>query len=72
MTRAIINVGLFLFFVFSLLLVIIYGFALYEKITRPAFKNMNDRELIWFGLLALVFAILDFLILRRFVRTLRK
>lgn len=72
MNRAIINVGLFLFFAFSLPLIIVYIYALQDKITRPGFKNMNDRELIWFDLLALVFAVLDFLILRRFIRALRK
>jgi hypothetical protein len=72
MTRFVINVGLFFFLVFTGLLVIIYVGLLYDKITRPTFKNMNDREVIWFGLLALVLATLDFLILRRFIRGLKK
>ncbi len=71
MGRFIINVGLFLFFVFSTLLVIIYVGLLYDKITRPTFKNMNSKEAIWFGLLALVLATLDFLILKRFIRGLK-
>ena len=72
MTRFVINVGLFFFLVFTGLLVIIYVGLLYDKITRPTFKNMNDREVIWFGLLALVLATLDFLIIRRFIRALKK
>ena len=72
MTRFVINVGLFFFLVFTGLLVIIYVGLLYDKITRPTFKNMNDREVIWFGLLALVLATLDFLIVRRFIRALKK
>jgi hypothetical protein len=70
--RFLINAGLFFFFVFSSLLVIIYVGLLYDKITRPTFKNMNDREVIWFGLLALVLAAVDFLIIRRFIRGLKK
>ncbi len=72
MTRFIIKIGLFLFFVFSSLLVIIYIGLLYDKITRPTFKNMNDRDVIWFGLIALALAMLDFLIIRRFLRKLKK
>lgn len=72
MTRAITNIGLFLFFAFSLPLVIVYIYALQDKITRPGLKNLNDRELIWFGLLALVLVAIDFLILRRFIRALTK
>lgn len=68
MTKFLVNVGLFLFFIFSSLLVIIYVGLLYDKITRPTFKNMNDGEVIWFGLLALVLATFDFLIIRRFIR----
>jgi hypothetical protein len=72
MIKFLANVGLFFFFILSSLLVIIYVGLLYDKITRPTFKNMNDREVIWFGLLALVLATMDFLIIRRFIRGLRK
>ena len=72
MTKFIINVGLFIFFVFSSFLVIIYVGLLYDKITRPTFKNMNDREAMWYGLLALVLATFDFLLLRKFIKGLRK
>ena len=72
MARFLINVGLFFFFVFSSWLVTIYLGFLYDKITRPTFKNMNDREVIWFGLFALVLTILDILIIRRFIQAFKK
>jgi len=72
MIRFVINIGLFLFFIFSSLLVVIYVGLLYEKITRPTFKNMNSSEVMWFGLLALVLTILDYLVIRRFIRGLKK
>jgi hypothetical protein len=72
MTKFLTNVGLFLFFTFSTLLIIIYFGLLYEKITRPTFKNMDTEGFLWFGLLMGLFITADIFILRRFIRSLRR
>jgi hypothetical protein len=72
MTRILINIGLFIFFVFSILIVAIYFGLLYDKITRPDFKNMDTEGFMWFALLVIPLMIADFFILRRFVRTLKQ
>lgn len=71
MAKFLINVGLFLFFTFSALLIIIYFGLLYDKITRPTFKNMDTEGFLWFGLLMGLFIIADIFILKRFIRSLR-
>ena len=50
--RVLANVGLAGFLIWSALLVIIYfGDFTPDKIVRPQYKNMNSREVIYFGLL---------------------
>lgn len=65
------NIGLAIFLILTSALASIYFILLYEKIVRPQYKNMNTRETIYFGLLALVFVLLDVVIVRRFIRDLR-
>jgi len=65
--RILINVGLAIFFVWSGALIIIYLALLWDKLARPQYKNMNDREAVYFGLLALVFVMVDVLIIRHFI-----
>lgn len=66
------NLGLAGFLIWTGLLVIIYFAALWDKIARPQYKNMNSREVVYFGLLAILFIVLDVLIVRRFMRLLRR
>jgi hypothetical protein len=72
MTKALSNLGLFLFFTFSLLIIFVYFWFLYDKITRPTFKNMDTGQFIWFGILVLGFITADNFILRRFIKSLKK
>jgi hypothetical protein len=72
LVKILVNAGLSLFFICTSVLVIIYVGLLWEKITRPHYKNMNWEEAKYFGLIALAFAILDILIVRRLVKLLRK
>jgi hypothetical protein len=69
--KVLIDIGLGGFLIWTGLLVIIYFGLLWDKIVRPQYKNMNTKEAIYFGLLALVFIALDILIVRRFVRQLK-
>jgi hypothetical protein len=71
-SKVLINIGLGGFLIWTGLLVIIYFGLLWEKIVRPQYKNMNTKQAIYFGLLALVFIVLDILIVRRFVKQLRR
>jgi hypothetical protein len=70
--RVLTNLGLVGLLIWTGLLVIIYFAALWEKIVRPEYKNMNSRQVIYFGLLAIVFIVLDILIVRRFIRLFRR
>ena len=72
MGKLFVNVGLFLFVVFSILLCILYFGLLYDKITRPTFKNMNAEGFQWGGLLVGIFLVVDIFILRSFLRRLKK
>ena len=66
------NIGLAAFLVPSVPLVIAYFALLFQKITEPHQKNMNGNEVIQFGLIAVLLAIVDFFIIRRFVKVVRK
>ena len=66
--KFLVNLGLTAFLILTSLLVIIYVGLLLDKITRPHYKNMNWEQARYFGLLALVFATLDILIVRRFIK----
>jgi hypothetical protein len=70
--RILINVGLAGILIWTSLLVFIYFRLLWDKIVRPQYKNMNDKEVIQFGLLALAFIVVDIFIVRRFIRLVRK
>lgn len=72
MTKFLINVGLFFFFTFSALIIIIYGGLLYEQIQRPTFKNLDTEGFIGYGLLVGFFIIADYFILRRVIKDFRK
>lgn len=60
MSKFIINLGLFAS--------IIYFGLLYEKIAKPTFKNLDIDSFLILGPLAVVFVVLDYLIIKRFVR----
>jgi hypothetical protein len=64
--------GLVAFLFFSGMLISAYVSAIHEKIIRPNFKNLNDREFVWGGVIVLVLLIFDFLIIRRFIKSLTK
>jgi hypothetical protein len=66
------NIGLGAFLIWTGLLVIIYLALLWDKVVRPQYKNMNTEQAMYFGLLALVFVVLDILIVRRFLKQLRR
>ena len=72
MTKFLANVGLFLFFTFSTFFIIIYFWFLYDKISRPTFKNMDTNDFILFGVVVVALMTADFFILRRFIRGLKK
>ena len=72
MTKLVVNVGLFLFFTFTALFTVIYFWFLYEKIKRPTFKNMDTNDFILFGVIVVAMMTVDFFILRRFIRGLKK
>ena len=66
------NVGLFLFFTFSMFFIVIYFWFLWDKISRPTFKNLDTNDFILFGVLVVGLLTSDFFILRRFMRGLKK
>lgn len=72
MIRTIINVGLFFFFTFSLLVIFSYSILLYEKIKKPTFKNLDIEGFLWFGLLIGIFIVIDFFVIKRFIKSLKK
>jgi hypothetical protein len=53
-------------------MVILYFGLLWEKIVRPEFKNMNNQEIVLFGLLAIALLGLDFVIARYLISQLNK
>lgn len=72
MKNALVNTGLFIFLLITGFFIIVYFELLYDKIVRPTFKNMNSTEAFFFGLLIGVFIIIDYFILRRFVKQIRR
>ena len=48
-----------------------YFFLLYEKVNRPNFKNMNDSEALYFGIIVVIFLVIDFLLLKRWMQKIR-
>ena len=65
MIKVLTNIGLFVFFVITVLVVIVYVDLLYDKITRPSFKNLDTVSFVWFGFLVVIFITADYFILRR-------
>jgi hypothetical protein len=70
--KALENIALAGFLIWTSLLVIIYFGALWDKIVRPQYKNMNSKQVIYFGILAIIFIVLDVFIIGRFIRLLRR
>jgi len=66
--KFLVNLGLIAFLILTSVLVIIYIGFLWDKITRPHFMNVNGEQVKYLGLLALVFTVLDILIVRRFIK----
>jgi hypothetical protein len=61
-----------LFLIVTGFFIIVYFELLYDKITRPQFKNMNATEALFFGLIIGLFIVADFFIVRRFVDSFKK
>lgn len=61
-----------LFLGISLLIIIAYLVLLYNKITRPAFEDIETDDFIWLGVLIIGLVTTDFLIVRRFIRRSKK
>ncbi len=72
MIKVLTNIGLFVFFVITALVVIVYLGLLFDKITRPSFKNLDTESFVWFGFLVVMFITADYFILRRFYKGLVK
>jgi hypothetical protein len=70
--RILVNIGLILFVIWTSLLIAMYPILLYDKITKPQFKNMNSTDVWQFGLLAIALGAIDFFIIRHLIRSYRK
>jgi len=70
--RGLARLGLVFFLCFTALLITLYIWALSDKIARPGYKNLPYSDYAWLGLVMLAFAVADFFILRRFVRSVKK
>ena len=51
----------------TLLMILMYLGALYDKLKRPNFKNMNDSESVWLGMIALVLLVIDLKIIKNWI-----
>ena len=70
--KFLVNLGLITFLILTSVLVIIYVGFLWDKMTRPDFMNINGEQVKYLGLVALVFTVLDILIVRRFIKLVNK
>lgn len=70
--KALIELGLAAFLLFTLSLVATYFIQLIEKIVRPNFKNLDTASFIWLGGLIAVFLVVDVVIIRRWILKARK
>ena len=70
--RILINIGLGVFLIYTLLLIFIYLGLVWDKILTPGMKNMNTNETLLFGLLAIILVAIDFLIARFIIRQLNE
>jgi hypothetical protein len=67
--KSFINLGLIVFLGLSFFVVILYFLALYEKISKPTFKNLSTDDFKSFGVVVFVIVVLDYLIIERFLRS---
>lgn len=72
MIRGLINFGLVIFLVLSLLIALAYFAALYDKISDPQFKNLRTGEFIFLGAVVSALLIADYFIVKRFIKLIRK
>jgi multisubunit Na+/H+ antiporter MnhB subunit len=72
MIKILINIGLYLFLIFSLSIIFFYFCFLYDKISRPEFKNMNSQEFIWTSIFVGCLIMADIFILRRFIKRIKR
>ncbi len=63
--KTIVNFGLTIFLCLTILIAFAYFFALYDKISRPNFKNLSYEDYGMIGVLIVIFLICDFFILKR-------
>jgi hypothetical protein len=70
--KLLINLALGIFVVITALLVAGYISLLVDKFLRPQFKNMNDREVVYFGLIAIGLTLIDAAIVRKWIRAYRQ
>ncbi|AYB30453.1 hypothetical protein D4L85_07605 [Chryseolinea soli] len=70
--RGLARFGLVIFLCFTGLLITLYIGLLSDKIAHPGYKNLSYSGYAWVGLVMLTFAVADFFILRRFIRSLKK
>ena len=70
--KLLVNLSLIAFFLISAMLVAIYFDALYDKIARPTFKNLDTNQFVWLGFAVTAAIFIDFFILKKFVDALKK
>ena len=70
--KLLVNLGLIAFFLISSMLVAVYFDALYDKIARPAFKNLATDQFVWLGFVVTATIFADYFIMRRFINGLTK
>jgi hypothetical protein len=67
--KSFINLGLIIFLGLSSFVVILYFLALYEKISKPTFKNLSTDDFKSLGIAVFVILVLDYLIIERFLKS---
>lgn len=71
MLRKLANIGLSFFLIVSALLILLYVFALSDKIIHPQYKNLPLKYYSWLGLIMIVLLIVDYFIIKRFIEELK-
>jgi cytosine/uracil/thiamine/allantoin permease len=66
--KSLINLGLLLFLGFSFVAILLFSGALYEKISRPTFKNLSTEYFRTLGPVVLGILIADYFIIKRFLK----
>lgn len=67
--KSIITFGLIVFLGLSSVVVILYFLALYEKLSKPTFKNLSADDFKSLGVAVFVIIVLDYLIIERFLKS---